>query len=73
MATLQEKEELDNQKKLTPEYQEGENAFALGEPDNSSSYLKGTNEYSLWITGWITAKINSRVGHILEKYNVGKL
>lgn len=73
MVTPKEKEALDQQKKLTVEYQQGENSFALGEPDTSSPYPKGTNEYSLWITGWITAQINSRVGHILEKYGVGKL
>lgn len=73
MVTSEEKEIADRQNKLTIEYQQGENSFGLGEPDTTSPYPKGTNQYSLWITGWIVAKINSRVGHILEKYEVGKL
>lgn len=73
MTASKDKEELDKQKKLTYEFQQGQSSFAIGEPDTSSPYPKGTKEYSLWILGWVNAQVNSRVGHILDKYGVGRL
>lgn len=57
----------------TPTYAEGALAFRDGVKEDDCPYLPGKEGRVSWLTGWTNARLNSKLGHIFRKYNVGML